>query len=108
MCCQRRIVFTSAVCTRSSARSRSPVSTTPKRSNCGSAATTKSSKSSTPPQPRWRRPGCPAGVGNSVALGGELAAQLQHGLGVHLTDATLRHAQHLTDLGEREAFVVVE
>jgi hypothetical protein len=38
----------------------------------------------------------------------QLRAQLQDGLGVHLTDAALGNAQHLADLGERQAFVVVQ
>jgi hypothetical protein len=38
----------------------------------------------------------------------QLRAQLQDGLGVHLTDAALGHTEHLTDLGEGQAFVVVQ
>src|SRR5436190_7400492 len=104
----RRIVLTSAVWTRSSARSRLPVRTTPNRSSAGNAATTNSSKSSTLPEPIARTAGCPASQGFSVALVGELAAQLQDRLRVHLTDATFGDAEHLTDLGERQALVVVE
>src|SRR4051812_9324490 len=108
------MVLTSAVCTRSSARCGSPVRITPNRSRPGSAAATKSSKSSMPPQPRGRVAGCPAGATSSkagvlsVALVGELAAQLQHGFRVHLADPALGDAEHLADLGEGQTLVVVE
>src|SRR4051812_2843012 len=104
------MVLTSAVCTRSSARSRLPVSTTPKRSRPGSDATTNSSNSSsTLPEPRSTAIGCPVDMRvGSVALVGELAAQLQHGLGVHLADAAFGDAEHLADLSEGQALVVVE
>src|SRR6185437_2695223 len=39
---------------------------------------------------------------SSAALVGELRAQLEDGLGVHLADAALRHTQHLADLGQRQ------
>ena len=39
---------------------------------------------------------------------GQLGAQLQHRLGVDLADARLGHPEHVADLGEREALVVVE
>src|SRR5262249_45935373 len=51
---------------------------------------------------------CPSTSASSVLGLGQLAAQLEHGLGVHLADAALGHPEDLTDLGEREAFVVVE
>jgi hypothetical protein len=38
----------------------------------------------------------------------QLRAQLQDGLGVHLTDAALGHTEHLADLGEGQALVVVQ
>src|SRR3954447_21628343 len=47
----------------------------------------------------------PASAGGHL---GDLAAQLEHGLRVHLADARLGDAEHLTDLGQREALVVVE
>src|SRR5579884_2322849 len=51
---------------------------------------------------RWRM------CGRSVARVVELGAQLQDGLRVHLADPALGDAEHLPDLGQREAFVVVE
>jgi murein DD-endopeptidase MepM/ murein hydrolase activator NlpD len=38
----------------------------------------------------------------------EFRAQLQDSLGVHLTDAALGHTEHLTDLGQGQALVVVQ
>jgi murein DD-endopeptidase MepM/ murein hydrolase activator NlpD len=42
------------------------------------------------------------------SLFSQLRAQLQDGLGVHLTDAALGHTEHLTDLGQGQALVVVQ
>jgi murein DD-endopeptidase MepM/ murein hydrolase activator NlpD len=38
----------------------------------------------------------------------QLRAQLQDGLGMHLTDTAFGHAEHLADLGEGQTFVVVQ
>ena len=38
----------------------------------------------------------------------QLTAEDTHGLRVDLTDTLLRHAEDLADLGEREAFEVVQ
>src|SRR5690606_32680294 len=44
----------------------------------------------------------------SAAEARQLRAQLEHGLGVDLAGPALGHAQHVADLGEREALVVVQ
>src|SRR4051812_17048191 len=44
----------------------------------------------------------------SGGLLGQLRAQLEHGLRVHLADAALGDAEHLPDLSERQPLVVVE
>src|SRR3954453_7850503 len=48
-------------------------------------------------------------LSGGFALGWEQPrAQLEHGLGVDLAHPALGHAEDLADLGQRQAFVVVE
>jgi hypothetical protein len=56
----------------------------------------------------WREASSPGDLATPSAHLGELGPELEHRLRVHLADPRLGDAEHLADLGQGEALVVVE
>src|SRR3954447_59813 len=54
---------------------------------------------------RWRSSSSRSGTSGDV---GELGAQLEHSLGVHLADPALGDTENAADVGQREPLEVVE